>query len=71
MTNTSATEKLAAHAIRTLPDSISARKELLAAARMALPKNSQIRQQAALLIRQLEAHEAAQQEFIFTNGGAK
>ncbi len=69
-----AIEKIVKHALGTLPDSIAARRELLDAARRACPKNSPLRQHAALLVRTLDAHERAQQEFCFAgepkhNGG--
>lgn len=58
-------ETLARHAMRTLPDSISERKSILSAIVRALPRGDERRIQAALLLRQLHAHEKAQQEFAF------
>jgi len=66
--NKSPHELLAEHALRTLPDSLAARRRLLEAARFVLPRNSDLRAEAAILIRTLNSHEVAQREFLFGHG---
>lgn len=53
------------HALTTLPDSLTARKELLFSVRALAEKDSEERFQANLLIEQITAHERTQLSFQF------
>jgi hypothetical protein len=64
MTTQPHNEILAAHALATLPDSISKRKNLLTAIAGSLPRGNEFRTAAQLLLRTLECHEAAQRDLF-------
>jgi hypothetical protein len=68
-----AKEFLAIHCIATLPDSISARKRILAAIIRSLAKNNPTRISAQLMLRHILHQESEQMKFqqVLIKGGVK
>jgi hypothetical protein len=66
MSKTESIQILAKHVIQTLPDSHSARKQLLEATRDALPQDDDLRDDAGLLLHLIQQQDALQAELTLS-----
>ena len=65
MKNSPHINNLACHALATLPDSLTARKELLIGVVAVLPKGSELHTKVVMMLTHLTAHERLQAQLKF------